>query len=163
VCTLLFLGRKWSLKTLKLGAGEMAQWVRAPNCSSRLLFRRSGVQIPAATWWLTTIRNKIWPPLLECLKTATVYLHIINKLKKKKKPWNSLVRFQLYQLISSVALEKLLKFLNFGCWWDGLASKSTDCSSKDPESKSQQLVMRSDTLFWCCLKTATMYLFKIIK
>jgi hypothetical protein len=27
--------------------------------STRLLFRRSGVQIPATTWWLTTIRNKI--------------------------------------------------------------------------------------------------------
>ena len=57
---------------------------------TRLLFRRSGVQIPATTWWLTTICNKIWCPLLECLKIATVYLHIIiNKsfLKiKKRKP-----------------------------------------------------------------------------
>jgi hypothetical protein len=35
-------------------AGEMAQWVRAP-----LLFQRSKVQIPATTWWLTTIRNEI--------------------------------------------------------------------------------------------------------
>jgi hypothetical protein len=26
-------------------------------------------------------RNEIWCPLLECLKTATVYLHIINKNK----------------------------------------------------------------------------------
>jgi hypothetical protein len=34
------------------GAGEMAQWVRAPDCSSE-------VQIPATTWWLTTILNKI--------------------------------------------------------------------------------------------------------
>ncbi|EDL03018.1 mCG140054 [Mus musculus] len=25
----------------------------------RLLFRRSRVQIPATTWWLTTIRNEI--------------------------------------------------------------------------------------------------------
>ena len=57
--------------------------------STRLLFRRSGVQIPATTWWLTTIRNEIWRPLLECLKTASVYLHIINKyLKKKKKKKN---------------------------------------------------------------------------
>jgi hypothetical protein len=27
--------------------------------STRLLFRRSRVQIPATTWWLTTIPNKI--------------------------------------------------------------------------------------------------------
>jgi hypothetical protein len=46
--------------------------------STRLLFRRSEVQIPATTWWLTTIRNEIWLPLLECLKIATVYLHIIK-------------------------------------------------------------------------------------
>jgi hypothetical protein len=57
--------------------------------STRLLFRRSGVQIPATTWWLTTIRNEIWCLLLGCLKTATVYLHIINKsLKKNKKKKN---------------------------------------------------------------------------
>jgi hypothetical protein len=54
-------------------------WDGSVGKSTRLLFRRSGVQIPATTWWLTTIRNKIWRPLLECLKTATVYLHIINK------------------------------------------------------------------------------------
>jgi hypothetical protein len=48
----------------------MAQWVRAPNCSSKgSKFR---VQIPATTWWLTTIRKEIRLPLLECLKTATV-------------------------------------------------------------------------------------------
>jgi hypothetical protein len=46
--------KKWSFR-----AGEMAQWVRAPDCSSRLLFRRSRVQIPATTWWLTTIHNEI--------------------------------------------------------------------------------------------------------
>jgi hypothetical protein len=41
-------------------------------------------------------------------------------------------------------------------WWDGSTGKSTDCSSKGPEFKSQQLhggsllpVMRSDALFWC--------------
>jgi hypothetical protein len=27
--------------------------------STLLLFRRSGVQIPATTWWLTTIRMEI--------------------------------------------------------------------------------------------------------
>jgi hypothetical protein len=60
-------------------------WDGSVGKSTRLLFRRSGVQIPATTWWLTTICNKIWRPLLECLKTATVYLHIINKSKKKKR------------------------------------------------------------------------------
>ena len=41
-------------------------------------------------------------------------------------------------------------------WQDGSAVKSTDCSSKGPEFKSQQphggsqsSVMRSDALFWC--------------
>jgi hypothetical protein len=45
--------------------------------------------MPAITWWLTTTRNEIWCPLLECLKTATVY---INKLifKKKKEKENEL-------------------------------------------------------------------------
>jgi hypothetical protein len=66
-------------------------WDGSAGKSTRLLFRRSRVQIPATTWWLTTILNKIWHPLLECLKTATVYLHIIinkslkkNECKKKK-------------------------------------------------------------------------------
>jgi hypothetical protein len=50
-------------------------------------------------------------------------------------------------------------------WRDGSAVQSTDCSSEGPEFKSQQqhgdsqpLVMRSDALFWCDLKTATVYL-----
>jgi hypothetical protein len=41
-------------------------------------------------------------------------------------------------------------------WRDGLAGKSTDCSSESPEFKSQQphggsqpSVMGSDALFWC--------------
>jgi hypothetical protein len=41
-------------------------------------------------------------------------------------------------------------------WRDGLVVKSTNCSSKGPEFKSQQphggsqpSVMRSDVLFWC--------------
>jgi hypothetical protein len=53
-------------------------------------------------------------------------------------------------------------------WRDGSADKSTDCSSKGPEFKSQQPhggsqppVIRSDALFWC-LKTATVYLCIII-
>jgi hypothetical protein len=54
-------------------------WDGSVGKSTRLLFRRSRVQIPATKWWLTTICNKIWRPLLECLKTATVYLPIIDK------------------------------------------------------------------------------------
>jgi hypothetical protein len=54
-------------------------WDGSVGKSTRLLFWRSGVQIPATTWWHTTICNEIWLLLLECLKTATVYLHIINK------------------------------------------------------------------------------------
>jgi hypothetical protein len=54
-------------------------WDGSTDKSTRLFFWRSWVQFPATTWWLTTIPNKIWRPLLECLKTATVYLHIINK------------------------------------------------------------------------------------
>jgi hypothetical protein len=41
-------------------------------------------------------------------------------------------------------------------WRDGSEGKSTDCSSRGPEFKSQQPhggsqppVMRSDALFWC--------------
>ena len=51
--------------------------------SARLLSRRSWVQIPATTWWLTTTHNEIWLPFLVHLKTATVYLCIIinNSLK----------------------------------------------------------------------------------
>jgi hypothetical protein len=47
------------------------------------------------------------------------------------------------------------KYPNMG-WRDGLMGKSTDCSSEDPEFKSQQShggsqpsIMRSDALFWC--------------
>ena len=35
-------------------------------------------------------------------------------------------------------------------WPDGSSGKSTDCSSKGPEFKSQQPpIMRSDASFWC--------------
>jgi hypothetical protein len=51
-----------------------------------------------------------------------------------------------------MAFEKLL----LGVWRDGLVVKSTDCSSRGPEFKSQQphgdsqpSVMRSNALFWC--------------
>jgi hypothetical protein len=60
-------------------------WDGSAGKSTQLLFRRSGVQIPATTWWLTTTRNEIRLPFLECWKTVTVYLHIINKFFLKKK------------------------------------------------------------------------------
>ena len=40
------------------------------------------VQISATTWWLTTICNEIWCPLLEYLRIATVYLHINKWINK---------------------------------------------------------------------------------
>ena len=40
-----------TVKNEKLGAGETAQWLRAP-----VLFQSS---VPAPTWWLTTIYNEI--------------------------------------------------------------------------------------------------------
>ena len=51
-------------KKFKLGAGEMAQWVRAPDCSSKGQEFKSqqphgGSQPSATTWWLTTIFNEI--------------------------------------------------------------------------------------------------------
>jgi hypothetical protein len=53
-------------------------------------------------------------------------------------------------------LETLLLKTSVPGWRDGSTGKSTDCSSRGPEFKSQQLhggsqpsVMRSDTLFWC--------------
>jgi hypothetical protein len=46
------------------------KWLRV-----HLLFQRSWVQFPATTWWLTTICHEIRCPLLECLKTVTLYLY----------------------------------------------------------------------------------------
>jgi hypothetical protein len=37
-------------------------WDGSVGKSTRLLFRRSGVQIPATTWWLTTIRSRYLTP-----------------------------------------------------------------------------------------------------
>jgi hypothetical protein len=37
-------------------------WDGSVGKSTRLLFWRFRVQIPATTWWLTTICNKIWLP-----------------------------------------------------------------------------------------------------
>jgi hypothetical protein len=66
-------------------------------------------------------------------------------------------------IVNSFTVLELRSFL-WG-WRDGSVVKNTDCSSKGPEFKSKQphggsqpSVMRSDALFWCCLKTATVYL-----
>jgi hypothetical protein len=99
-----------------------------------LLFRRSWVQIPATTWWLTTIHNEVWRPLLVCLKTATVCLHItINKSLKKDTQ-----QFKKWYWAGEVAADKAT------CSWHsfykntqqlpsnsqvGLACYKRDCSS----------------------------------
>jgi hypothetical protein len=62
-------------KELKDRAVEMAQGVRALTALLKVMSSNASNHI---IWWLTTILNKIWRPLLECLKIATVYLHIIN-------------------------------------------------------------------------------------
>jgi hypothetical protein len=63
--------------------------------------------------------------------------------------------------VFSISKKKKRYFFSFSRyrklgWRDGSAIKSTDCSSKGPEFKSQQphggsqpSVMRSDVLFWC--------------
>ena len=73
---------------LKKGTG-LVRWLRGQE--HWRLSRRSWVQIPATTWWLTTIHNEIWHPLLVCLKTTTEYLDIIiNKSLgwSKQRSWN---------------------------------------------------------------------------
>jgi hypothetical protein len=54
------------------------------------------------------------------------------------------------------SVAKILPLKNYGGWRDGSVVKSTDCSSRGPESNSQQpqgdsqpSVMGSDALFWC--------------
>jgi hypothetical protein len=78
---LVFIPQTWSFLAFSLTWKweEGGWWDGSVGKSTWLLFRRSRVQIPATIWWLTTICNEIWLPLLVCLKTATVYLHIINK------------------------------------------------------------------------------------
>jgi hypothetical protein len=58
----------------------MAQQLRAlTDCSSE------GPEFKSQQPHCGSQPSKIWRPLLECLKTAIVYLHIISKSKKKKK------------------------------------------------------------------------------
>jgi hypothetical protein len=58
---------------------------KSTDCSSK----GHEFKIRATTWWLTTICNKIWCPLLVGLKTATVYLDIIIIINLKKKKENA--------------------------------------------------------------------------
>ena len=62
-----------AIKIQKRWAGEMAQWVRVLGCSSEGSEFKS--QQPHGGL------NQLLP-LLGCLKTATVYLHIIRVTKK---------------------------------------------------------------------------------
>jgi hypothetical protein len=62
-----------------VGAGEMAQWVRAPDCSSEGPEFKS--QQPHGGSQPSIMRSDA---LFWCLRIATVYLHIINKEIKKK-------------------------------------------------------------------------------
>jgi hypothetical protein len=55
-------------------AGEMAQWLRVLTALLKVL-----ISNPSNHMWLKTICKEICLPLLECLKKAIVYLHIINK------------------------------------------------------------------------------------
>ncbi|CAO2608103.1 hypothetical protein LEMLEM_LOCUS13659 [Lemmus lemmus] len=48
-----------AIKILLEGAGEIAQRLRALAALPDVL-----IQFPATTWWLTTICNEIWCPLL---------------------------------------------------------------------------------------------------
>jgi hypothetical protein len=57
------------------GAGEMAQWVRAPDCSSKGSEFKSQQPHGGSQPSLTRSDSLFWIGL----KTATVYLHIINK------------------------------------------------------------------------------------
>ena len=63
-------------KVVFTSTGEMAQLLRALTA---LLFQRSWVQFPVITWWLITICNGIWVPLLACRYTCSRALICINK------------------------------------------------------------------------------------
>jgi hypothetical protein len=56
-------------------AGEMAQQLRAPTALPKVMSSNPSNHMVAHNHPL----QKIWCPLLEYLKTATVYTHIINK------------------------------------------------------------------------------------
>jgi hypothetical protein len=77
----------------------------------------------------------------------------MRELANKDKPKYSSI---LTRMKDKRHREKMKKGNGEGCWGDGSAVKSTDCSSKGPEFNSQQphggsppSVMGSDALFWC--------------
>jgi hypothetical protein len=88
-----------------------------------LLFQRSCVQFPATTWWLTTIYNGIWCPLLAC-----GYICRQNTVHKK-------------QALGGWRDGSEVK--NTDC-----SSKGPEFKSQQPHDDSQPPVMRSDALFW---------------
>jgi hypothetical protein len=55
--------------------------VKRTDCSST----RPKFNSQQPQWWLTTICNGIWCPLLVCLKIATGYSYTVNKSVLKKK------------------------------------------------------------------------------
>jgi len=64
--------------------------------------------------------------------------------------------FAPLKLRSVGKIAQRVRVLTEGGWRDGSVVKSTDCSSRGPEFKSQQphggsqpSVVRSDALFWC--------------
>jgi hypothetical protein len=103
-CSMCLLYPTNTLNKIHSRAGEMAQQVK----KHWLLFRKSWVQIPATTWWLTTTRNEIWHPLLEHLKAATVYVCIIinqsldwasrvDQIKQGWPEWAEVLKFNSQQ------------------------------------------------------------------
>ena len=69
------------LRTLVPRASEMAQWVRAPDCSSEGLEFKTQQPHGGSQPSITRSDTLFW-----CVwSTATVYLHIINKSLRKKK------------------------------------------------------------------------------
>jgi hypothetical protein len=88
------------------------------------------------------------PAYIRCTYIHTTYMHAYRQ------------NICTYKKVRRI---KPLKTKPLG-WRDGSAVKSTDCSSRDPEFNSQQphggsqpSVMGSDALFWCVLKTVTVY------
>jgi hypothetical protein len=76
-----------------------------------------------------------------------------NQIQQARPEDDKIHRLGVSLLLSLLADTKLEVILG---WQDGLAVKSTDCSSEGPEFKSQQphggsqpFIMRSDALFWC--------------
>jgi hypothetical protein len=67
--------RKGRLRKMNMGWRDGSA-AKSTDCSSR-------VQFPATTWWLTTICNGVWCPLLVSKESNGGVMHIINKLEKQ--------------------------------------------------------------------------------